>query len=148
MAVPVLRWGIVGTGWIADMFIADLLTPREGGTAKHIITAIGSSTSVAKAQSFVDKNWRDSKVPHPKLYGSYQEVYNAPEVDIVYIATPHSLHAQNCLDSIKSGKHVLCEKPFTINAAEAEEVVAAAKAKGVFLMEGKLTRYEHTPAIT
>lgn len=137
MAIPELRWGIVGTGWIASMFVADLLVPREDGPAKHIITAVGTSSSIEKGQKFVKDFWKDSTMPHPKVLASYEEVYDSPEVDVVYIATPHSLHAQNCLDAIKAGKNVLCEKPFTINSKQAEEVIAAAKAKGVFLMEGE-----------
>jgi dihydrodiol dehydrogenase / D-xylose 1-dehydrogenase (NADP) len=72
----------------------------------------------------------------PKIYTSYNDVYIDPEVDIVYIGTPHSYHKEQCLAAIAAGKHVLCEKPFTINAAEAEEVIAAAKIKGVYIMEG------------
>ena len=72
----------------------------------------------------------------PKIYTSYSDVYIDPEVDIVYIGTPHSYHKEQCLAAIAVGKHVLCEKPFTINAAEAEEVIAAAKGKGAYIMEG------------
>ena len=57
----------------------------------------------------------------------------------MYIGTPHSLHKRNCLDAIAAGKHVLCEKPFTINEKEAQEVINAAMEKGVFVMEGILT---------
>ncbi|KAF3009170.1 hypothetical protein G7054_g1651 [Neopestalotiopsis clavispora] len=141
MSPPQLRWGIVGTGWIASMFVADLLAPRESGPAEHIITVVGSSSNVEKGQQFVDKVWKDSSAPRPKVFASYQEVYDSPDVDVVYIATPHSLHDQNCLDAIKAGKHVLNEKPFTINSKQAEQVIAAAKAKGVYLMEGMWTRF-------
>lgn len=75
----------------------------------------------------------------PKIYTSYSNVYIDPEVDIVYIGTPHSYHKEQCLAAIAAGKHVLCEKPFTINAAEAEEVITAARVKGVYIMEGNLT---------
>lgn len=77
----------------------------------------------------------------PSLYGSYEEVYADPEVDVVYIGTPHAFHKKNCLDAIAAGKNVLCEKAFTLNARDAEEVIAAAKAKGVFLMEAMWTRF-------
>ncbi len=77
----------------------------------------------------------------PSLYGSYQEVYDDKDVDCVYIGTPHSFHKQNCLDAIRAGKNVLCEKPFTMNAKEAEEVFTAAKEKGVFIMEAVWTRF-------
>ena len=77
----------------------------------------------------------------PTVYGSYQEVYDDKDVDCVYIGTPHSFHRQNCLDAIKAGKNVLCEKPFAMNTKEAEEVFAAAKEKGVFIMEAMWTRF-------
>lgn len=136
MAGSELRWGVVGTGWIAGMFVGDILAPRASGPAKHILGAAGTTSSVEKAEKFIDAHWKGDG-QRPKAYASYQEVYDSPDIDVIYIATPHSLHKQNCLDAIKAGKHVLCEKPFTINSKEAEEVVAAAKAKGVFLMEGE-----------
>ena len=121
------------TGWIASEFVNDLQIPRSDAQAKHIIQAIGSS-SVAKGTDFARKNKLPEQV---SIYGSYEEVYSDDSVDIVYIATPHALHKQNCLDAIRHKKHILCEKPFTVNAREAEEVLAAAKAQGVFIMEGK-----------
>lgn len=136
MAGPQLRWGVVGTGWIAEMFVTDILAPRTDGVVEHVLSAVGSTSSVEKSNKFIDSYWR-GKGSRPKALGSYQEVYDDADVDIIYIATPHSLHKQNCLDAIRAGKHILCEKPFTINAREAEEVIDAAKAKGVFLMEGK-----------
>lgn len=89
------------------------------------------------------KDFVAAHIPHtsPAVYGSYEELYADPNVDVVYIGTPHPFHKKNCLDAIGAGKNVLCEKPFTMNAPEAEEVVAAAKAKGVFLMEAMWTRF-------
>ena len=136
MASPKLRWGVVGTGWIAEMFVTDILAPRTDGVVEHVLSAVGSTSSVEKSNKFIDSYWKGNG-SRPKALGSYQEVYDDAEVDIIYIATPHSLHKQNCLDAIRAGKHILCEKPFTINAREAEEVIDAAKAKGVFLMEGE-----------
>lgn len=75
------------------------------------------------------------------MYPNYSSVYIDPNVDIVYIGTPHSFHKQNCLDAISAGKHILCEKAFTLNADDAREVFAAAKAKGVFIMEAMWTRF-------
>ena len=118
----------------------DLLIDRPDARAKHVIQAIGSS-SAGKGGEFARRNGVPSQV---SIYGSYKEVYSDPLVDIVYIATPHALHKQNCLDAIRHNKHVLCEKPFTINAKEANEVFAAARAQGVFIMEGDIlspTRY-------
>ncbi|KAK7424848.1 hypothetical protein QQZ08_008478 [Neonectria magnoliae] len=140
MAARELRWGVVGAGWIAGVFVDDILAPRVSGPAKHILGAVGTASSVEKVEKFIDTHWKGVG-ERPKALGSYQEVYDSSDIDIVYVATPHSLHKQNCLDAINAGKHVLCEKPFTINSKEAEEVVAAAKAKGVFLMEGVWTRF-------
>ena len=63
-------------------------------------------------------------------------MYNDPEVDVVYIGTPHAFHLTNALDAINAGKHVLCEKPMTINVKETDILIAAAKKNGVYLMEG------------
>ncbi|HEX3029995.1 MAG TPA: Gfo/Idh/MocA family oxidoreductase, partial [Clostridia bacterium] len=74
-------------------------------------------------------------------YGSYEEVVNDPEVDIVYIATPHPAHKEGALMSLKAGKAVLCEKPFTVNASDTEEVIGIAREKKLFLMEAMWTRF-------
>ena len=117
------------------MFVTDLLAPRSA-PAKHTIAALGSS-SLEKGNAFVEKLWEKAPTqPRPVVYANYDGVYNDDSVDIVYIGTPHSLHKANCLDAIAAGKHVLCEKPFTINAQEAQEVVDAARKKGVYIMEG------------
>lgn len=118
------------------MFVTDLLRNRPDAPAKHAFTAIGSS-SVAKGEKFWTDHMKELGAPLPTVHDTYQAVYESKDVDIVYIATPHALHHRNCLDAIAAGKHVLVEKPFSINAKEAEEVVEAAKAKGVFLMEGE-----------
>jgi predicted dehydrogenase len=110
-------------------------------SANHIIQAIGSS-SLDKGKKFVEDFIAPAKPEvQPTVYGSYQEVYDDGNVDCVYIGTPHSFHKQNCLDAIRAGKNVLCEKPFTMNAAQAQEVFDAAKAKGVFIMEAVWTRF-------
>lgn len=117
------------------MFVTDLLAPRSA-PAKHTIAALGSS-SLEKGNTFVEKLWDNApKQPRPVVYADYQGVYDDDSVDIVYIGTPHSLHKANCLDAIAAGKHVLCEKPFTINAKETEEIIDMARKKGVFIMEG------------
>ena len=118
------------------MFTQDLLATRPDSPASHTIAAVGSS-SLEKGSAFVDKVWEKTPAqPRPKVYADYHGVYNDPNVDVVYVGTPHSLHKKNCLDAIAAGKHVLCEKPFTINEKEAQEVVDAARRKGVFVMEG------------
>ena len=101
--------------------------------------AVGSS-SVEKCKDFISKHVPGS-APQPTAYGSYEEVYRDPDVDVIYIGTPHAFHRQNCLDAIAAGKHVLCEKAFTITAKESREVLAAAKQKGVFIMEAMWLRF-------
>lgn len=136
-SLPSLRWGIIGTGWISTELVKDLIIPRSDAKAKHIIQAIGCS-SLQKGEAFAK-----SLIPtlSPTIYGSYTECYNDPNVDLIYIGTPHTSHKQNCLEAIAAGKHVLCEKAFTINARDAREVFAAAKERGVFIMEAMWTRF-------
>lgn len=130
------------------MFLTDLLTTRPDARAKHTITALGSS-SLQKGYAFVEKLWTKAPTKHqPQVYHDYQDVYDDPNVDVVYVGTPHSLHKKNCLDAIAAGKHVLCEKPFTINAKETREIMDAAKQKGVFVMEGRLPRLYHSSLLT
>ncbi|KAI1385481.1 NAD(P)-binding protein [Hypoxylon trugodes] len=135
--LPTLRWGIVATGLISSWFVQDLVLDRENAKAKHIVQAIGSS-SLEKGKVFAEK-YLPGKTP--TIYGNYEELYADPNVDIVYIGTPHAFHKQNCLDAINAGKHVLCEKAFTLNAMEAKEVFEAAEKKGVFVMEAMWTRF-------
>jgi predicted dehydrogenase len=138
---PTLRWGIIATGMISSWFVADLILDRPDAKANHIIQAIGSS-SPEKGKAFVQQYLPGKS---PTVYGSYEEVYAASDVDIVYIGTPHAFHKQNCLDAIRHGKHILCEKAFTLNARDAKEVFDAARQKGVFVMEAMWTR--HFPII-
>lgn len=95
--------------------------------------AVGAS-SKQKAEDFIQK-FASKSTASP--YGSYDEVYQDPEVDIVYIGLPHSFHKEACITAISHRKHVLCEKPFTLNSHEAKEVFELARAKKVFIMEGK-----------
>lgn len=78
---------------------------------------------------------------NPLIYGSYHQCYHDPEVDIVYIGTPHAFQKQNCLDAIAAGKNVLCEKAFTITAKDAIKVFDAARDKDVLVMEAMWTRH-------
>ncbi|KAK5045719.1 hypothetical protein LTR84_009088 [Exophiala bonariae] len=136
--IPTLRWGIVATGLISSWFVGDLIIPRKDPKANHVIQAVGSS-SVEKGEAFVSKNIPDRQ---PRVYGSYKELYQDPNIDIIYIGTPHALHKKNCLEAIEAGKHVLCEKPLALNADEANEIFTAAKVKGnIFVMEAMWTRF-------
>ncbi|KAK3653410.1 hypothetical protein LTR56_004614 [Elasticomyces elasticus] len=140
--LPTVRWGIIATGMICEWFVTDVLKPDwPEKKANHTIQAIGSS-SLEKCQKFAEKYVTPAKpAVQPTLYGSYQEVYDDANVDCIYIGTPHGFHKKNCLDAIKAGKNVLCEKAFALNAKEAEEVFAAAREKGVFVMEAMWTRF-------
>lgn len=129
------------TGKIASWYVADLVLSRPDAKVRHVVQAIGTS-DVNRGRSFVQQYCPEER---PKIYGSYEEVYQDPDVDIVYIGTPHAFHRKNCLDAIAAGKHVLCEKPFTLNAREAREVFQAAKQKGVFIAEAMWLR--HRPLI-
>ncbi|KAI1270688.1 dimeric dihydrodiol dehydrogenase [Xylariaceae sp. FL1019] len=135
--VPGIRWAIIATGMISSWFVEDLVLPRPDAPVKHVIHAIGSS-SRAKGEAFVAKHCPHSK---PAIYDSYEAACRDPDVDIVYIGTPHAFHKKNCLEAIAHGNNVLCEKAFTLNAREAREVFAAAKAKGVYIAEAMWLRH-------
>lgn len=135
--IPTLRWGVIATGLVSSWFVQDLSISRQNAKANHVIQAVGSS-SMEKGTAFVAKHLPKKSAV---VYDSYEDVYRDPNVDVVYVGTPHAFHRQNCLDAIKHGKHVLCEKAFTLNAREAKEVFAAALEKGVFVMEAMWTRF-------
>lgn len=117
---------------ISSRFVSDLALQRQNAPIKHIIHAIGSS-SLLKATTFIEKN---CPLSSPIARDNYHDVYNDPNVDIVYIGTPHTCHFDNALDAINAGKNVLCEKPMTINAEQTRVLMRAAREKGVLLVEG------------
>ena len=123
-----LRWGILGPGWIAGEQTNDLVV--NGFT----VTAVGSRTR-EKAAEFAER------FGIPNVHGSYEDLVADPEVDAIYIATPHPGHAGYARLALEAGKHVLVEKPFTINAAEAEEITALAREKGLVILEAMWTRF-------
>ncbi len=126
---PALRWGIIGTGWIADRFAKDLQL-LDGAE----IVAVGSRAQ-GSADAFADR----FGIPH--RHASYASLVDDPDVQAVYVSTPHPGHHDAALLAIQAGKAVLCEKPFTMTAAEAADLVAAARRQGVFLMEAMWTRF-------
>lgn len=127
--VDTIRWGILATGTIANKFATGLLALDDVE-----IAAVGSRSQEG-AESF------GAKFDIPRRYAGYEALAADPDVDAIYIGTPHSFHKENALLCLAHGKAVLCEKPFTINAAEAREVIGFAREKGVFLMEAMWTRY-------
>jgi len=146
-----VRWGIIATGGISKTFTKDLLLdPSIRGVSDvfHVVTAVGSR-SVSSAEAFIKECYstlpEDSKLGHDaskvKACGSYQEVYDSPDVDIIYVGTPHTYHYENTKDALTAGKHVLCEKPFTFDLAELDELIALAREKKLFLMEAVWTRF-------
>lgn len=123
-----VHWGVIGTGGIARSFVADC------AAAGIEFVAVGSRT-LASAESFA------AEFGIPRAYGSYAELVADDRVDAVYVATPHSRHAEDALLAIEAGKHALVEKAFTITAAEARRVVDAARRADVAVMEAMWTRF-------
>ncbi|MCQ2213504.1 MAG: Gfo/Idh/MocA family oxidoreductase [Bacteroidaceae bacterium] len=121
--------GIIGAGWIADKMAISLAPLSD-----YQVLAI-ASRSLEKAQAFA------SQYGIQKAYGSYEELVQDADIDLVYIATPHSHHYDHALLAINAGKPVLVEKAFTANVRQAKEVLEAAKQKGVFITEAIWTRY-------
>lgn len=121
--------GIIGAGWIAEK-MTEALAPLED----YCVYAI-ASRSIGKATEFAGM-WNI-----PKAYGSYEDMVKDNDVDLVYIATPHSHHFPHAMLALNAGKPVLVEKAFTANAAEAEELIETARSKGLFITEAIWTRY-------
>ena len=128
-----VKWGIISTGWIAHQFVTDLVHSSNG-----VAYAVGS-----RSQESADEFARNHGIA--KAYATYEELVNDPEVDAIYVGTPHPFHKENALLALRAGKAVLCEKPFTVNSSELEEVVAYAREQKLFLMEAMWSRY--IPAI-
>jgi len=123
------------------VFSKDLLTnpaARDVHDVRHEIVAVASSSAKDRAAEFITKIDGPSTA---KTYGSYHELVADPNVDIVYVATPHSHHFQNAMLALEAGKNVLCEKALTVNAAQARKLVDKASEKKVFFMEAVWTRY-------
>jgi predicted dehydrogenase len=123
-----LRWGYLGAGGIADTIATDF------GHAGLKIQAV-ATRDMARTNTFADK------FNIPNRHPDYAALVADPQVDVVYISTVQTLHRDHALLAIEAGKHVLLEKPFTMNAADAHEIYAAAKRKNVFVMEAMWTRF-------
>jgi predicted dehydrogenase len=121
-------WGILATGRIAQAFTRDLLAHG------HRVTAVGSR-SAEGARNFA----QDFGIAN--AHASYDDLVSDPDVDVVYVATPHSFHAENALAALRHGKHVLVEKALTVNVAEARAVYETAQSKGLVAMEAMWTRF-------
>ncbi|OGM47864.1 dimeric dihydrodiol dehydrogenase [Aspergillus bombycis] len=136
-----VNWGIISTGDNATKFAKDLLIdPSTRGVqdVTHNLAAVASSTSQQKAQDFLSAV---NAPPNTVAYGSYESLLADNNVEIVYISTPHSHHFQNARAGLLAGKHVLLEKAFTVNAAQARILAQLAREKNLFLMEAMWTRF-------
>ncbi|GAB3279913.1 Gfo/Idh/MocA family protein [Microbacterium lacusdiani] len=123
-----LRWGILATGGIAHAFASDLRT------AGLDLAAVGSR-SQASADAFA------AHFGIARAHGSYEDLAADPDIDIVYVSTPHPMHAENARLVLEAGKHALVEKPFTVTRREAEELRDLAASRGLLVMEAMWTRY-------
>lgn len=124
-----IKWGILGPGTIAHKFARglDVLPEAE-------LFAVGSR-SEERARKFAEKyNFQ-------KSYGSYESLVADPEIDVIYVSTPHTFHKKHSILALEAGKSVLCEKPFAINAHEVKEMINCARENEVFLMEAMWTRF-------
>ncbi|MER7790913.1 Gfo/Idh/MocA family oxidoreductase [Streptomyces sp. NPDC097640] len=122
-----VRWGILATGGIAGAFTADLLEMADAE-----VVAVGSRTQES-AKRFAER------FGIPRAHGSWAELAADEDVDVVYVATPHSAHREAAGLCLEAGRAVLCEKPFTLNVREATELVGLARERGRFLMEAMWT---------
>ena len=133
---PPLNWGIMAPGWIAGAFSRALKT-----FTRQRLVAVGSR-SAERAARFA------AEFEVPKAYSSYEQLVADPSVQVIYVASPHSEHFRQASLAIEAGKHALVEKAFTRNAGEARQLVAAAEAAGVTLMEAMWTRFlPHTDIV-
>jgi predicted dehydrogenase len=130
MTAPLpIRWGILGPGSIARKFATGLTSLSDAQ-----LVAVGS-----RSQESAEKFAAEFDVP--RRYASYAELVNDPNVDAIYIATPHSFHQEHTQLCLRAGKAVLCEKPFAINASQSAAMIATARETKVFLMEAMWTRF-------
>jgi predicted dehydrogenase len=129
MGRDTLRWGVVATGGIATVVIGDLRRLSD------VDLVAVSSRSLDRAQRFAAAH------QIPRAYDSHLELLDDPDVDVVYVATPHAQHHAISKAALLAGKHVLCEKPLAMTVAQAEDLVTLARQRGLFLMEAMWTRF-------
>ncbi len=124
-----VRWGIVSTAHIARAFAGDV---AHAPNAELVAVA---SRSLPRAEAFASEHGI------PRAHGSYQALFDDPEIDAVYVATPHTLHAENATAALRAGKAVLCEKPLTVSPDEARALIGVAEATGGYLAEAMWTHF-------
>jgi xylose dehydrogenase (NAD/NADP) len=135
MTKPV-RWGVLGCAAIAINRVIPGMRKAEGAT----LAAVASRT-LGKAQEVAARFGAVSDPGAPKAYGSYEDLLADPEIEAVYIPLPNGLHAEWSIRALRAGKHVLCEKPLTLNAAEAREVQAVRDQTGLYCLEAFAYRF-------
>lgn len=123
-----LRWGVVGAGGIAGVVVPDI-----AATPGNTVVAV-AARALDRAQQFATTHGIS------RAFGTYDKLFADPDVDIVYVATTHTQHHDVAIAAMRAGKHVMIEKPFTLNATQAREVVAVARESGRFCMEGMWMR--------
>ena len=125
MAAACTRWGIFGAGKIAHDFVVALKTLPEN---EHKVVAV-AARSLERSAEFADRHNVE------KAYRSYEELARDSNVEVVYVSTIHPQHKPLCILALNNGKHVLCEKPMTMNLKDTKELFDLAKTKGLFIME-------------
>lgn len=124
-----IKWGILGPGVIARQFAHDFQFSKYG----ELISV--ASRSKERSEKFA------KEYDIPKHYGNYEDLYTDPDIDIIYVATPHNFHFEQSKAALTAGKSVLCEKPLTISPAECEDLIAIANSSDKYLMEGMWTYF-------
>lgn len=130
-----MKIGILGAGRIAGIMAETIRGMEEAGMGAVELYAVGAR-ELSRARAFAEREGVK------KAYGSYEELLSDPELELVYIATPHSHHYEHIKLCLEHGKHVLCEKAFTANANQAQELLDIARKKGLLLTEAIWTRYQ------
>jgi predicted dehydrogenase len=129
LGAPILRWGVLGPGWIARRFVESV----QANTGQQVV-AVGSRDQ-NRASAFA------AQLSLPKAYNSYEALFDDPDIDIVYVATTHPSHRDNAIDALNAGKHVLVEKPLAVDAAGARDVAEAAANANRFVGEAMWTKF-------
>ena len=125
-SAPTLRWGVMGTGWIAERFVASL----QRHSSQQVV-AVGSRNHDSAA-AFADQ------FTIPRSHASYQDLVADPDIDVIYVATPHNAHLEGAMLALEAGKHTVVEKPLAINAAQAQQIAEAAASARPLLHGGAL----------
>lgn len=128
-SAPSLRWGILGTGWIADRFVGSL---QQHSSQR--VAAVGSRRTES-ATTFAHRHGIE------RAHGSYEQLAADPDIDVVYVATPHNAHLPHALLALRAGKHTVVEKPLALNAVQAQQIADEAAGRGLFCMEAYWTAF-------